>query len=142
MAMSDTAVVLASRTEVVYGVELPWEERERYDRPAYPDTCPQHHPEVHTHPGGRCTCAPVVKGALINRGTVFVSLSTLYEVCERTTDDYLRGSLPPSIGFREGLALEQAGLARRETRGGYHGTEAGNRVLDELHQQIPASESA
>lgn len=142
MTTSDTGVALTSRTKVVYGAELPWEEREPYDKPAHPDTCPQHHPEVHPHPGGRCTCSPVVKGTLINRGTVFVSLSTLYEVCERTTDDYWSGATPPSIGFREGLALEQAGLAVREARGGYHGTEAGKRVLDELHQQIPATESA
>lgn len=130
---------LASKVKTVYGVELPWEERENYDVPAYPDTCPKHSPvpEELKYANPRCTCHPRAKGDLIDQGTVFVPLSTLESVCERTTDDYWSGVTPPIVGHREGLALEQAGLAERETRGGYHGTDAGRQALNDLWHQYP-----
>ncbi|RIT36800.1 hypothetical protein D2E76_16235 [Mycobacteroides abscessus] len=100
---------LASKVKTVYGVELPWEERESYDVPAYPDTCPRHSPvpEELKYANPRCTCHPRAKGDLIDQGTVFVPLSTLESVCERTTDDYWSGVTPPTVGHLEGLALEQ-----------------------------------
>lgn len=60
---------------------------------------------------------------VIERGTVFVTVSTLEQVSEQGAwDSQVGGAL--LLDEPEGLALEQAGLAVRETRGGYHGTDA------------------
>jgi len=59
----------------------------------------------------------------VDEGTVFISWSLIEELSGVTTDSLgMGGSL--IIGHREGYALEQAGFAVQETRGGYHGTEA------------------
>lgn len=53
---------------------------------------------------------------------VFVTVSTLEKLADQGSWDSQFGKvllLPPD----EGLALEAAGLAEQETRGGYHGTD-------------------
>lgn len=112
------------------GLLLPWVRKEPYGRPAAPRTCPIHGRRREVPPENpRCTCKGIRKGAVLESGEVFVSSSDLYEVAERTIDDYLFHTPPPNIGYHEQLALEQAGLAERETRGGCHGTDKLRRFL-------------
>lgn len=92
---------ITTRTVEERGVVLPWKRVERYG------------PPLREKP----------KGTVLESGEVFVSMSTLYAVNERTSDDYLREIPPPFVGYHEELALVEAGLADKETRGGIHGTE-------------------
>lgn len=64
-------------------------------------------------------------------GTVFVDASTLVELSEQDVYDSQFGSVL-LLDSREGLALEQAGLAVQETRGGYHGTDAVKALVKRL----------
>lgn len=59
---------------------------------------------------------------LQDSGEVFVPLDTLYELAEQGIWDSQFGSAF-LLGAYEGLALEAAGLAERETKGGYHRTD-------------------
>lgn len=136
MAKGTTEFTLTSRTEIVHGIELPWQRRERYDRPERPKLCPIHSAHVHKFPGDDCTCRPVEKGTLIEEGTVFVPLSVLAEVCERTSEDAMFGVTPPMVGAHVRRALVQAGLADEETRGGIHGSKRGRKLLKQLHREI------
>lgn len=53
---------------------------------------------------------------------VFIEASTLVALCEQGEwDSQLGGAL--LLDYHEGMALEQAGLAEQETRGGFHGTD-------------------
>jgi hypothetical protein len=68
-------------------------------------------------------------------GEVFVPVETLYELAEQDMWDSQFGKVL-LLGTYEGLALEAAGLAVRETRGGYHRTDA----LVELIELLEAGE--
>lgn len=59
----------------------------------------------------------------VESGTVFISEDVLMSIAKRTEDDYLWDAVPFQIGKLEGLALEQAQLAVREPRNGFHGTD-------------------
>lgn len=71
---------------------------------------------------------PYVRKALVmtgrpeESGCVFVDADTICEVAEQGVWDSQFGDAL-LLGALEGLALEQAGLAVQETRGGYHGTD-------------------
>jgi hypothetical protein len=80
---------------VVEGIELPWQELKPYE----PD-----------------------KGSVLREGTVFVSMDTLYQLSEQGLWDSSFGNVL-LLDYLEGLALEAAGLAERETRGGHHRTD-------------------
>lgn len=57
----------------------------------------------------------------VEEGTVFVSWATVQELADQQPfDSEFGGAL--LLDLYEGLALEQAGFAVQETRGGYHGT--------------------
>jgi hypothetical protein len=58
-------------------------------------------------------------GEVRSQGTVFVSFETLYELADQDMWDSQFGKVL-LLDYREGLALEAAGLAVRETKGGYH----------------------
>lgn len=97
-----------TRTIEQKGIELPWQRIERYG--------PQ---EI----DGRIFFEErPPKGTVIEEGTVFIPESVLYEVAEQGVWDSQFGNAL-LLDTHMGYALEQAGLADRETRGGYHGTE-------------------
>lgn len=98
-----------TRTVEERGLELPWERLERYG----PEHLPGHPP----------------RGTVLESGTVFIPVNALYEVADRTTDDYLWENPPPQVGYHAQLALVKAGLAEEETRGGIHGTPALRELL-------------
>ena len=98
----------SSRTIKQDGIILPWQRVEPYGPFTFPD--------------GRVTDKPP-KGTVLESGEVFVPMDVLYEVSQRTSTDAMFGVTPPDVGYHEQMALEQAGLARGETRGGCHGTE-------------------
>lgn len=52
-------------------------------------------------------------------GEIFIPERTLWELAEQDTHDSQFG-MPLLLDYYEGFALEQAGLAVRETRGGFH----------------------
>ncbi|MGV8847610.1 hypothetical protein [Tessaracoccus sp.] len=85
-------ILTATQTRVVDGVVLPWVHRKPY---------------------------PPDAGAELGRGEVFIAMSTLDNLAEQDVWDSQFGQ-PFMLGANEGQALEQAGLAVRETRGGYH----------------------
>lgn len=97
----------STRTIEEQGLMLPWQRIERYG----PITIE-----------GYTTDKPP-KGTVLEEGTVFVPYDVLWAVAERTSDDAFMGNMPPHVGYHEQLALEQAGLADGETRGGCHGTD-------------------
>ena len=97
-----TRVEIVTKTVEVQGLELPWVKRKLY--------------------------APN-KNQIIDSGMVFIPLDLLEEVANRTNDDYIYGIPPPSLTYPMQLALEQAKLAERETRGGYHGTDKLRRLV-------------
>jgi hypothetical protein len=104
--MSDE-IKVQTRTVEEQGIELPWE---RWSYPAvFKDgknlTPDRPHPSV-----------------LEESGTVFIPMDDLYQLSEQDTWDSQFGSAL-LFGSHEGLALEQAGLAVRETKGGYHRTD-------------------
>ena len=92
-----------TRTIEEKGIELPWERR------ANP---------WEAHP------------AMGSSGIVFIPVSTLEELAEQDVWDSQFGSAF-LLGYHEGLALEQAGLAVRETKGGYHRSEKLLKLLRE-----------
>lgn len=110
---------LTTRTIEVKGIVLPWEEVERYGsdltyadgRQMYPERKPT--------------------GTVVASGEVFISLDTLYELSEQDVWDSQFGSAY-LLGHHEGLALEKAGLAVRETRGGYHRSETLLKFLESV----------
>jgi hypothetical protein len=114
--------VLTSRTVVIEGIELPWVERERYG--------------PYTTPHGVLIDKPP-KGTVLNQGAVFIPFDLLHEVAERTSNDYVAGYLSPDVDYRQGLALEEAGLAVLETRGGYHGTDKLRKYLEVVRGHRP-----
>lgn len=59
----------------------------------------------------------------VDRGTVFITIETLEELAEQDMYDWCGTRCAIDLGHLEGLALEQAGLVARATRGGYHRTE-------------------
>lgn len=67
----------------------------------------------------------------VREGEVFVTASDLYELSEQDTWDSQFGKVL-LLGHFEGIALEQAGLAIRETRGGYHRSDTLADYLDML----------
>lgn len=73
------------------------------------------------------------------RGEVFVTLYTLEEVAEQGPWDSQGGDVL-LLDFPEGLALEQAGLAVRETRGGYHRSGMTKAVLEQLLAQLAGTD--
>ncbi len=101
-------IAVTARTIEQRGITLPWE---RWSYPAvFKDgrnlTPERPHPSV-----------------LEDSGEVFIPMDTLYELAEQDRWDSQFGSAF-LLGAHEGLALEAAGLAERETRGGYHRTDA------------------
>ena len=113
--MASMDVKITTRTTVEHGIELPWERVERYG------------PIYNKHSDTWTDDPP--KGTVLESGTVFVSEATLEELLEAEHslgmgDAYL-------LGYHEGMALEKAGLARQETRGGYY-TREEERVRIEL----------
>jgi hypothetical protein len=99
--MTETGfLMLESRMVEVKGVTLPWVRLNGY-YDLYPDRYPE--------------------GPVAESGEVFIPLGTLLELSEQGVYDSQFGSAF-LLGLHEGLALEAAGLAFRETRGGYHGT--------------------
>jgi hypothetical protein len=112
-------IKVTSRTVVEKGVLLPWE---RWSYPAvFKDgknlTPDRPHPPV-----------------LLDSGSVFVPLDTLYELSEQDVFDSQFGSAFLLHGD-VGPALEQAGLAAQETRGGYHRTEKLLTLIERLENQ-------
>lgn len=108
-----------TRTIEERGIELPWQRVERYG--PILDTNGEAFYAGDNHPP---------KGTVLESGTVFIPDSVLYGVAEQGDYD----SLSPFgtallLGTHEGYALEQAGLAVQETRGGYHGTEKLRQLL-------------
>ncbi|GAB2734400.1 hypothetical protein [Nocardioides pakistanensis] len=63
--------------------------------------------------------------------TVFVDLDTLYALAEQDVFESQFGSAL-LLGRFEGIALEAAGLAVRETRGGYHRSKRLEQVMADL----------
>lgn len=98
-----------TKTVEVKGIELRWERVERYG----PNTMLIATAESQRRPP---------KGTVLESGTVFIPLSTLEEVAEQDVYDSAFGRVL-LLGYYEGLALEAAGLAARETKGGYHRTD-------------------
>jgi hypothetical protein len=103
---------IVTKTVEVHGIELPWVRRKAY--------APQ-------------------KGIVLGRGTAFIPLTLLEEVAQRTIDDYLYGNMPPELDSEQQLALEQAKLAEKETRGGCHGTDKLRRWLNKALVQFDQS---
>lgn len=97
-----------TRTVVQRGIELPWERIERYGPTVIRGIL-------------RFTDRPP-KGTVLESGTVFIPASTLYELAEQDVYDSQFGKVL-LLGTHEGYALEQAGLAVEETKGGYHRTD-------------------
>jgi hypothetical protein len=98
---------VTTRTVEEKGIVLPWE---RWSYPAvFRDgvnlTPERKHPSV-----------------IEDSGEVFVPMNTIYELAEQDRWDSQFGSAF-LLGPDEGLALEAAGLAERETKGGYHRTD-------------------
>lgn len=104
-----TEIKLTTRLIAQRGIELPWQRIERYG----PNTMLIATPESKQRPP---------KGTVLEEGTVFIPYETLWKVAEQDVWDSQMGS-PLLLGYQEGLALEQAGLAVAETKGGYHGTD-------------------
>lgn len=106
--MTQDSLVWSTRTVEEKGIVLPWQRIEPYGPFQMAD--------------GRWTDNPP-KGTVLESGEVFIPYSSLWDVAERTIDDYLAERMPPNVNSHEQMALEQAGLADRETRGGCHGTQ-------------------
>jgi len=99
---------VTSRTVVEKGILLPWE---RWSIPP-----------VFGKEGDNLTPERPDPPVLLDSGTVFITMDMLYELSEQDRWDSQFGRvllLPP----HEALALEAAGLAERETKGGYHRTD-------------------
>lgn len=99
---------IVEETRVIKGIRLPWERVERYG------------PQLNRHTNTMTDHPP--KGTVLESGEVFIEMSTLYDLSEQDVWDSQFGSVL-TLGYHEGMALEQAGLAVEETRGGFHRTE-------------------
>lgn len=109
MTTKDVKLEWSERTVVERGIILPWQRVERYG--------PQ-------NIEGRILFAyRLPKGSVLEAGDVFISYNELWAVAERTIDDYIVGNAIADISYHGQMALEQAGLADAETRGGCHGTQ-------------------
>lgn len=116
---------LTSRTSIQRGIELPWERRERYG--------PQP-----TGPGSKIMTDHPPKGTVLESGTAFISIGVLEELLEADHSLGMGGAY--LCGYHEGMALEMADLATRETRGGYFTTDDQrarlSAIIDDLYKQI------
>ena len=121
--MSTNFPQVVSETRVIRGIRLPWQRVER--------TGP-----IPTADGRVMHADHAPKGTVLDSGEVFIPLETLEELAEQGQWDSQFGSAY-LLGTHEGLALEAAGLAERETRGGYHRTDALRAFLDAAYDQIP-----
>jgi hypothetical protein len=102
-------IKVQSRTVEEKGIVLPWV---RYE-PTGPIRLPN---------GEMAMTERLPKGSRIEHGEVFIPMSTIYELAEQDIWDSQFGSAF-LLDQHEGYALEQAGLAARETRGGFHRTD-------------------
>lgn len=100
---------MITRTIEQRGIELPWQRVERYG------------PYEINDGSGRYTDNPP-KGTVLDSGVVFIPLSTLEDLAEQDVYDSQFGRVL-LLDYHEGLALEAAGLAAKETKGGYHRTD-------------------
>lgn len=103
-------IPIVTKAVEVRGVILPWERKTRAWIEVPPDT-------------------------VIESGEVFIPLCTLTQLAEQDVYDSQFGT-PFLLGLHEGLALEAAGLAVRETRGGYHRTELLLKFLKEAETKL------
>lgn len=99
---------LSSETRVIKGIRLPWQRVERTG-PIFRD-------------GENLTPDRSPKGTVLESGEVFIEMDTLYRLSEQDVWDSQFGSAC-LLGYHEGMALVEAGLAVEETRGGFHRTE-------------------
>lgn len=99
---------IVTKTVEVRGIVLPWKKIERYG--------PIYSPWIANPP------YRPPKGTVLESGEVFIPLSTLEELAEQDTYDSQFGQVF-LLDYHEGLALEEAGLAAGETKGGYHRTD-------------------
>lgn len=113
----------AQEVEVVHGVTMRWEYRARYDYLAGEAERWGHQ-------------RPRPKGELLAEGTVFVPLELIERLNEQGHWDSQFGSPFIDLSPRQGWALEQAGFAVQETRGGYHRTDYTQGLLDALSTTI------
>lgn len=111
---------LTSRTVVQHGIELPWERRERYG-PQYMK-------------GAKAWTDHPPKGTVVESGTVFIELGTLEELMEADHSLGMGGAY--LMGYHEGMAVELAGLASQETRGGYYTTSEQRERLGSLIERL------
>lgn len=129
-AATDAQVLLvpqiATETRIIYGVRLPWQRVEKYGPNQDPSGAWSDHPP---------------KGTVLDSGEVFVSLSTLEELAEQDEWDSQFGSAF-LLDLHQGLALEAAGLAVSETRGGYHRSESLQQFIDEAYELIAQAKQA
>lgn len=120
---------LATRTVTQYGIELPWERVERYG--------PQYNKHLETWSDNP------PKGTVLESGTVFIELGVLEELMEADHSFGMGGAY--LVGYREGMALEVAGLASQETRGGYFTSDEQRAklqpLIDSLYDQMEAAKS-
>lgn len=114
-------IEVTTRTVEQRGIVLPWQRVEQTG----PITLPGGRVAFEDHPP---------KGTVLDEGEVFIPLDTLYALLEqeRWDSQFEHAFL---LDYHEGLALEAAGLAQRETRGGYHRTQALVDLLARLERQ-------
>ena len=120
---------LASKTVVKQGVELPWQEVERYGSDLLYTSGPRKGEVM--YPDRQVT------GTVKAVGSAFVELSILEELCEQD-NSYGMGGAYIINDSRAGLALEQADLATCETRGGYYTTSEQRKKLKALMDALYA----
>ena len=111
-----TFPAVESRTVEEKGISLPWQRRERYGSEMV-------YPKGHAREGETIYPERQPTGTVIESGWVFIPMKTLYELSEQELWNSQFGSAF-LLGYHEGLALEAAGLADQETKGGYHRTDA------------------
>lgn len=117
--MNAMNITVVTRTVEVKGVELPWERIELFGCDVLRDEGSSMFPDREP------------TGTVVESGTVFVPLDTLYDLSEQDVWGSTFGNaflLP----HKEGLALVAAGLAVQENRGGFHRTDKLVEFLDEL----------
>lgn len=109
-------IEITSRPVEEKGVVLPWERRERYGSEMV-------YPNGHAREGEQIYPERQPTGTVIESGEVFIPMRTLHAIAEQDVwDSQFGGAL--LLGYHEGMALEKAGLAVQETKGGYHRSEA------------------
>lgn len=120
------SIPISAVTVVRHGITLPWVEVERYGSDLLYTHGPREGEQM--YPDRKRT------GEVRNQGEVFIPLGTLEELMEAENSWGMGGSF--QLGYHEGMALEQAGLATRETRGGFHSREEQKAALDELIDRL------